>query len=109
MSPVTVKVCVAPDAVGAGSPVTCVAVDQLAAVIGDLDQRMSYDVAVPVRLSSPTAAHESAAEVSVVPVTERLAIGAGRTVSGAASVAREMMFEIPDQFGTSSAVLIANQ
>ena len=45
--------------------------------------------------------------VSVDPVTDTVATGAGRIVSGAASVALDAMFETPDQLGTSSPVLMA--
>lgn len=62
-----------------------------------------------MRLSSPTALQLSAAVVSVVPVTVRLATRAGRIASAAARVVAEVTFEMPYQFGTSSPVLMANQ
>src|SRR5262245_11393962 len=98
-----------PAAVGAGSPVACAAADQLAAVIGAVEYRTSYDVAVPVTLSSPTAVQRSAAVVSVVPVIARVVMGAGRTASVAARVVRERTFDMADQLGTSSPTFMANQ
>src|SRR5512147_2320775 len=102
--------CVVPAAVGAGSPVTVVADAKFAAVIGEVERLRSYVVAVPVVPSSPGAVQDNVAEPVVVDVTARFAIAAGGVVSGGGggvAVVPVGTFEIADQFGTSSAVLIA--
>src|SRR5262249_61602838 len=65
-------------------------------------------VAMPVRRSSPAAARERVALVSVTEETLS-AVAAGRITSGATAVAFEITFERPDQLPASSTVLIANQ
>ena len=64
---------------------------------------MSYEAAVPVRLSSPVAVHESSAVESVTPVTLTFTTAYGRMVSGADAVVLLTTFEINDQGGNAVA------
>jgi hypothetical protein len=56
---VTVTLCVEPDAEGTGTPVDQRVADaKFAAVIADVEYRMSNCAAVPLKLSSPGVVHD---------------------------------------------------
>ena len=69
--------------------------------------RRSYQVARPRIPSSPGAFQRRVTQVGPTATTARFVIAAGRVVSG--GVRAVGLFETPDQFGTSSDAVSANQ
>jgi len=70
--------CAVPATAGAGSPKTWVAKAKLLpAVIGDVEYRRSYEVAVPTAPSSPGAVQVTVIEDTVVVVVSKSAMDAG--------------------------------
>ena len=96
-----------PATLGVGSPLTCVAEDQLPSVISASEYLMSYVVAVPVLSSSPDAVHESLTVDWEISEALKLVTASGVELSSENKVLDDTTLDNPDSFGTSSEALRA--